>query len=253
MRQLYVCSAPKPDTNGEMHRHLIGILSQSDDGKYQFEYKLDDSPENMSLKLAIFPDLNRVYNNLETRLLLEDYLPSENDTAYIRQILRDSGQSEYDEWQWLLTFESDDPETSTVLYEELPDDIVLHCDLDNSDTTEEKSDESEVNNMGIDWEDMLGEDDDLLDAYDSLVYDAGEALYSTALYDEDEDDNEDPNSDSKQQTVNTNNLKQTPKTAEKSNPSVEETFANLDNDADFNDSINALIAMSELSKDDLPF
>lgn len=137
MQQLYVCSRPLLGKNGEMQQHLIGMLSKLDNGEFQFEYKLDDSIESNRLLLSIFPDKHKIYNDTETRILLDDYLPSENDTAFITEILKKSGLKQYDEWTWLLTFDSDDVNTETFLYEELPPDVIRHDITDNtSDDTE---------------------------------------------------------------------------------------------------------------------
>ncbi len=132
MKQLYVCSKPMLCSDGNLHRHLLGVLSQLDDGTYRFEYDLDDSPESAGLLLPIFPDKDKIYNDAETRVLLDDYLPSENDTAFISEILKKSGLSEYDEWTWLQTFDSDDNDSETCLYETLPDDVIRHNTSDES-------------------------------------------------------------------------------------------------------------------------
>lgn len=127
MKQLYVCSKPIMDNKGELHRHLIGTLSLLDNKEYQFSYNLDDSPICRGLILSSFPDIHRVYGNNETRTLLDDYLPSENDTAFIAEILKKTGMETYDEWEWLLTFDADsDADTETSLFETLPDDIIRH-------------------------------------------------------------------------------------------------------------------------------
>lgn len=138
MKQLYVCSRPMLSSDGTEHRHLIGILSQLDDGEYQFEYKLQNTAECESLILPIFPNLYRTYNDAETRVLLDDYLPSENDTAFMREILKKTGLDHYDEWEWLRVFESADSDSETILCETLPEDIIRHDDA--NDETDIESD-----------------------------------------------------------------------------------------------------------------
>lgn len=148
MRQLYVCSRPLLDKDGTMHQHLIGVLSKLDNDEYRFEYKLDNSIESSRLLLPIFPDINKVYNDAETRVLLDDYLPSENDTAFIAEILKKSGMKQYDEWTWLLTFESDDANAETFLYEELPNDVIRHdikFELDDEKDFSQNNENSEEN------------------------------------------------------------------------------------------------------------
>lgn len=148
MRQLYVCSRPLLDKDGTMHQHLIGVLSKLDNDEYRFEYKLDNSIESSRLLLPIFPDINKVYNDAETRVLLDDYLPSENDTAFIAEILKKSGMKQYDEWTWLLTFESDDANAEIFLYEELPNDVIRHdikFELDDEKDFSQNNENSEEN------------------------------------------------------------------------------------------------------------
>ena len=126
--RLYVCSKPIMDNKGELHRHLIGTLSLLENKEYQFSYNLDDdSPICRNLVLSSFPDIHKIYGNAETRTLLDDYLPSENDTAFIAEILKKTGMDYYDEWNWLLTFDADsDADTETCLFETLPDDVIRH-------------------------------------------------------------------------------------------------------------------------------
>lgn len=176
MRQLYVCSRPLLDKDGAMRQHLIGVLSKLDNDEYRFEYKLDNSIESSRLLLPIFPDINKVYNDAETRVLLDDYLPSENDTAFIAEILKKSGMKQYDEWTWLLTFESDDANAETFLYEELPNDVIRHdikFELDDKKNLSQNSEEN-ADNVCTDEADF---DDTLLDEdfIDELPFDDIEA------------------------------------------------------------------------------
>lgn len=138
MKQLYVCSRPMLSSDGTEHRHLIGMLSQLDDGEYQFEYKLQNTAECECLVLPIFPNIYRIYNDAETRVLLDDYLPSENDTAFMREILKKTGLDHYDEWEWLRVFESADSDSETILCETLPEGTIRHDDA--TDETDIESD-----------------------------------------------------------------------------------------------------------------
>ena len=126
MRKMYVCSRPIKNTDGEYRRHLLGILTQNDNKTYQFEYKLGDDCDNTNLLLPFFPDANKIYDDHDTRLLLDDYLPSENDTPFIAQIIQQAGLKKYDEWEWLCAFEPIDENSETKLYETLPEDIIIH-------------------------------------------------------------------------------------------------------------------------------
>ena len=128
MKQLYVCSRSIVGEDGTRHRHLLGILSQNDDKRFSFEYRLGKECSNSSLLLPIFPDGEKKYSDHDVRLLLDDYLPSENDTAFIRQILKQTKMQKYDEWAWITAFESSDDNSETKLYETLPDDIIIHDD-----------------------------------------------------------------------------------------------------------------------------
>lgn len=172
MQQLYVCSRPLLGKDGELHQHLIGILKKLDNDEYQFEYRLDDSIESNRLILSIFPDRHKVYNDAETRVLLDDYFPSENDTAFITEILKKSGLDHYDEWTWLLTFDSDDANAETFLYETLPDEIIRHDDdfidddIDDDSLDEEKQNdypEDNLNKTDDSFDDMIFEKDSFID------------------------------------------------------------------------------------------
>lgn len=121
--RLYVCSRAMLNAEGLLQRHLLGLLSY-DGTEYQFQYLLDE--KSTYLILPIFPDKDRIYKGEDVRQLLDDFLPSEKNTAYINEILNKIGASEYDEWIWLKTFEPID-ETETRLYETLPDDVIIHC------------------------------------------------------------------------------------------------------------------------------
>ena len=126
MRKMYVCSRPIKEADGNYYRHLLGILSQDENKNYQFEYALGDEQDNNSLLLPFFPDANKIYNDHDTRLLLDEYLPSENDTPFINQIIKQAGLKKYDEWEWLRMFEPVDENSETILYETLPDDVIVH-------------------------------------------------------------------------------------------------------------------------------
>lgn len=195
MRQLYVCSRPMLSSDGKTRRHLIGILSQHDNGEYQFEYKLDDSVICKSLLLSIFPDINKTYNDTETRVLLDDYFPSENDTVFMRDILKKSGFNHYDEWEWLRTFESADPDSETILYENLPEDIICHgleiTETTSDDTDDESqnmpSDENEEDDDDFEFPDFEKEKNNELDDADFDDLDLDE-LFGTSnnLFDDNE-------------------------------------------------------------------
>lgn len=174
-----------PSSDGKTYRHLIGILSQLDNNEYQFEYCLNDnSPESHNLLLPIFPNKYKIYNNTDTRILLDDYLPSENDTAFISYILKKTKMNKYSEWAWLCAFESDNPDAETILYETLPDDIIRHdltCqddiidfdteipDVDTDindefdDDVTEISDDIDINNDDDDDDEIFPDFDDIPD------------------------------------------------------------------------------------------
>lgn len=129
LNRLYVCSEPILSSDGNLHRHLLGILSKDENDEYQFEYKLGDEDSTNYLMLSIFPRKDKIYTGNDVQLLLDDYLPSEHDTAFMRQLLKKAGMSSYDEWEWLKAFDSDDDDAKTKLYETLPDDVITHEDI----------------------------------------------------------------------------------------------------------------------------
>ena len=193
MRQLYVCSRPLLDHDGTMHRHLIGILSQTDDRKFSFQYRLDDSIDSNRLILQIFPYKNKIYTDRETRVLLDDYLPSENDTAFIASIVKRLGLPRYDEWAWLTSFESDDIDAETCLLETLTDDIIRHdLTLDNDKYGEEPEhgDDPDYDYDDDDeyYEDNLDDDEEYYDEPDEYEdYEPDEDEYiSDDDFDEDD-------------------------------------------------------------------
>lgn len=182
MKHLYVCSSLIPDNNGTLSRHLIGILTLTDQNTYEFRYALDDSPLCTNLMLPIFPDKDKTYDDTETRVLLDDYLPSETDTAFMQNILSKSEMKEYNEWEWLRTFESDDPDSETRLYETLPDNVIRHDhpitlekDVISTETLDAKQDTDPVPD-DIDYADE--------DNYDEII-----AYDNADLMDVDEIDN----------------------------------------------------------------
>ena len=193
MQQLYVCSRPLLGKDGELHQHLIGMLKKLDDGDYQFEYRLDDSIESNRLILPIFPDRHKIYNDAETRVLLDDYLPSENDTAFITEILRKSGLDHYDEWTWLLTFDSDDANAETFLYETLPDDVIRHdsdfVDEDSDDETLDETDGDEYFETNSEETSEYSDDIDDMSLEESSFID--ELIFNEMKSGSDESDNDD--------------------------------------------------------------
>lgn len=124
-RQLYVCSRPTTGKDGTKQCHLLGILTQNNNN-FQFEYKLGNESDNVNLLLSVFPDGHKVYDDQDARLLLDDYLPSETNTVFVRQILKQAGLSRYDEWEWLKIFEPIDENAETQLFETLPENVIIH-------------------------------------------------------------------------------------------------------------------------------
>ena len=150
MKKMFVCTKPIVEPNGELQQHLLGILSQNEKGEYSFQYKL--GPNDNGLLLPIFPDKDKIYSDHDTHLLLDDYLPSENDTSFMKEILKKSGMKEYDEWEWLRTFESIDENTSTRLYETLPDNVIVHVDLNDCSNEDfnESNETTDSNDFDLD-------------------------------------------------------------------------------------------------------
>lgn len=190
MKQLYVCSRPMLSSDGTEHRHLIGILSQLDDGEYQFEYKLQNTAECESLILPIFPNLYRTYNDAETRVLLDDYLPSENDTAFMREILKKTGLDHYDEWEWLRVFESADSDSETILCETLPEDIIRHDDFHDEMSTESDNEDDFDDEY---YENEFEDDETSSEDTEELIDDDISAIIENL--DDSSDDSDDEDSD----------------------------------------------------------
>lgn len=186
VKYLFVCSRLIADSNDTYHRHLLGILSQDDNGKYSFEYKLGDDENTDHLLLPIFPLKNKIYDDRDTHLLLDDYLPSENDTVFIKTILARNEMSEYDEWEWLKAFDTADDNADTILYETLPNDIICHEDISEyiNDSTDADTydDDDEYENADID-----DTDDEIEDIDDDLFVDS-EEITSVNFGDDDSDD-----------------------------------------------------------------
>ena len=158
MRKMYVCSRPIKGANGESHRHLLGILSQDDNKAYRFEYTLGNEWDNSSLLLPFFPDATRIYGDHDVRLLLDEYLPSENDTPFINQIVKQTGLKKYDEWDWLCAFEPIDENSETILYETLPDDVIVHDNtvFDSANVFAKEM----LDELNDDWDDIVASDSD---------------------------------------------------------------------------------------------
>ena len=182
MKQLYVCSGPVLE-DGNLRRHLLGILSQYENGEYSFEYRLGNKADTDRLLLPIFPDKNKTYETRECHLLLDDYLPSENDTAFIKSILDKTGMEEYDEWEWLKTFESDD-ESDTKLYETLPDDIIRHDINDEiSDNQEDVETDDEFDEFD-EFDNFVNLDDFDEIEFEDVDFDDEKPIVETTSYDD---------------------------------------------------------------------
>lgn len=172
MRKMYVCSRPIKEADGNCYRHLLGILSQDENKNYQFEYALGDEQNNNNLLLPFFPDANKIYNDHDTRLLLDEYLPSENDTPFINQIVKQAGLKKYDEWEWLRTFEPVDENSETILYETLPDNVIVH-DYSVLDSAESYTKEL-LDMLDDEWDDISVaelDDEELDDNEQNIAYD----------------------------------------------------------------------------------
>ena len=195
MNQLYVCSRPIRSEDGSEHRHLIGILSQLDNGEYRFEYKLDiDSAICENLILPIFPNPLRTYNDAETRVLLDDYFPSENDTAFMREILKKSGLDHYDEWEWLKTFESTDSDSETILCETLPDGTIRHDGVIEDSGKETDDDMSDIDVLDENTDSDASECEDISEFDNSISDDIDDiisSLDSCVPFGDDGNDNDD--------------------------------------------------------------
>lgn len=185
MKKMFVCTKPIVEPNGELQQHLLGILSQNEKGEYSFQYKL--GPHDNGLLLPIFPDKDKIYSDHDTHLLLDDYLPSENDTSFMKEILKKSGMKEYDEWEWLRTFESIDENTSTRLYETLPDNVIVHVDLsdDSAEVETENDEESDFDDNEFEDEIPYFEDESL-DEYEPEDFDKPDETDESSDFDLDE-------------------------------------------------------------------
>jgi hypothetical protein len=132
MRQLYVCSKALPNNHDPISRHrLIGVLrelkpgiSPEQNGEYEFEYLISGKFHEYCLRLPDFPDPLKIYNNNETRSLLEKYLPVPGSRWFAKS-LEVAGLLEYNEWEWLKHFGKQNPD-KPYLCENLPESVIRY-------------------------------------------------------------------------------------------------------------------------------
>ena len=106
---------------------LIGILTELEKEKYQFEYKTGGSRE-FRVMISEFPNVAKVYTGEEVDNFIYRIIPR-RDNTYVGGIMKTHNMTEYSVWDLLVacgTFSSHD---DAYLYEELPEGTVLYDSL----------------------------------------------------------------------------------------------------------------------------
>lgn len=120
-RKLYVTS--KEFTEG---RILIGVLTELEEGSYQFEYKLGGEAREWHLPIREFPDVTRVYNGQDVDKFIDRLIPK-RDSFYIAEALESVRLSSYDSWEMLKAFgKKGDSRQETFLFEDMPERTVVY-------------------------------------------------------------------------------------------------------------------------------
>jgi hypothetical protein len=136
MRRLYVasnCTVPA----------LIGVLSEIEPGgdepygrrgDYQFEYRLDKTADKAFLTFEYFPDITRTYAGADVLKWWSGFLPSVNGKRFFEGLLKTTGLTRYDEWEWLKAVGRRNVNTNVLLFEQMPEASVrslgITCDSD---------------------------------------------------------------------------------------------------------------------------
>ncbi|MCL2009858.1 MAG: hypothetical protein FWG71_04855 [Synergistaceae bacterium] len=101
---------------------LIGILTELEKEKYQFEYKTNGS-RNRALMISEFTDPSKVYTDDEVNNFIYRIIPK-RDNIYCKGIMKTHGIAEYDVWNLLVACGQDSFQDDAYLYEELPEGTV---------------------------------------------------------------------------------------------------------------------------------
>jgi hypothetical protein len=116
MRQLYLLSKQLDGI-----RHLIGILSEDNDG-YKFEYKLGGKLPIWWLAVKDFPEYDKIYKGDIVKAYIHHFVPSK-ERADIADFLKSAGLKEYDEWELIKFCGRYFPRDETTLVEQLPAEV----------------------------------------------------------------------------------------------------------------------------------
>ena len=104
---------------------LMGILTELEKGKYQFEYKLGGMPvreRQGRLTIDEFPDIRKIYtsdNGNEVENFIYRIIPREDD-FYAKASLKSAKLTEYDVWELLKVFGLRNMREDAYLHEVLP-------------------------------------------------------------------------------------------------------------------------------------
>jgi hypothetical protein len=105
-----------------LENYLIGTLTEND-GEYSFRYNFKNAFPKAYLKIWEFPDVNKIYNDAETRKFVNKLIPPKN-YMYLDIALKTANLTEYDEWE-LLKFYGLRSDDNAVLYETLPEGAII--------------------------------------------------------------------------------------------------------------------------------
>lgn len=115
-RKLYVTS--KEFTEG---RILIGVLTELEEGSYQFEYKLGGEAREWHLPIRELPDVTRIYNGREAEKLIDRIIPKP-DNLFIDLFLDKFCLDKYDKWELLKALgRQGDSRLEIYMFETLPE------------------------------------------------------------------------------------------------------------------------------------
>ena len=106
---------------------LIGILTELEKEKYQFEYKIGSSRKPY-LRISEFPDVNKVYTGEDVDNFIYRIIPR-RDNKYANAIMAGHNITEYDVWNLLIACGTSDSQDDAYLYEELPEGTVVYEEL----------------------------------------------------------------------------------------------------------------------------
>ena len=180
-------------------KYVIGMLGWSEqEQNIAFRYLIDNKRTDTSVfTLPSMPDVNKTYRNEDANLILANFLPSEKNTAFIRDLLHENDLETYSDWTWLHIFDVIDEDLNIFLSETISEDAEIIDSESESKTIRNLSDQKASNSkldtalIDIIFEESLLFDNDDESSDDEYFEFDDDAFDEDDFDDFDDDDNDD--------------------------------------------------------------